>query len=103
MDKDNLDLAASLISKGYVNQGRQALRKRQKLVKTLLSERRLPKDGWDDPTIQTLIQVLYSSLTLPYHLRQDLAAMDSNNFLGNIGVGEREGRIVSCLVAERHY
>lgn len=29
--------------------------------------------------------------------------MDSNNFLGNCGVGEREGRVVSGLVARRHY
>ncbi|XP_054855321.1 O-phosphoseryl-tRNA(Sec) selenium transferase isoform X2 [Eublepharis macularius] len=29
--------------------------------------------------------------------------MDSNNFLGNCGVGEREGRVASQLVARRHY
>ena len=29
--------------------------------------------------------------------------MDSNNFTGNCGVGEREGRIYSSLVAQRHY
>jgi len=29
--------------------------------------------------------------------------MDSNNFPGNIGVGEREGRIYSSLVQRRHY
>jgi O-phospho-L-seryl-tRNASec:L-selenocysteinyl-tRNA synthase len=34
---------------------------------------------------------------------QDLALMDSNNFLGNVGVGEREGRVFSSLVAQRHY
>ena len=28
----------------------------------------------------------------------DLSLMDSNNFLGNSGVGEREGRIASTLV-----
>ncbi len=28
--------------------------------------------------------------------------MDSNNFLGNVGVGEREGRVASALVAARH-
>lgn len=28
----------------------------------------------------------------------DLSLMDSNNFLGNSGVGEREGRIESRLV-----
>ena len=29
--------------------------------------------------------------------------MDSNNFPGNCGVGEREGRLYSSLVARRHY
>ena len=29
--------------------------------------------------------------------------MDSNNFLDNIGVGEREARVASGLVARRHY
>lgn len=34
---------------------------------------------------------------------QDAAAMDSNNFLGNLGVGEREARVASELVARRHF
>jgi O-phospho-L-seryl-tRNASec:L-selenocysteinyl-tRNA synthase len=29
--------------------------------------------------------------------------MDSNNFVGSVGVGEREGRVASGLVARRHY
>jgi len=29
--------------------------------------------------------------------------MDSNNFEGNVGVGEREARVYSPLVARRHY
>jgi O-phospho-L-seryl-tRNASec:L-selenocysteinyl-tRNA synthase len=29
--------------------------------------------------------------------------MDSNNFLGNVGVGEREARVACPLVARRHY
>lgn len=29
--------------------------------------------------------------------------MDSNNFRGNAGVGEREGRVASALVAKRHW
>lgn len=34
---------------------------------------------------------------------QDAAMMDSNNFLDNVGVGEREARVASELVARRHY
>ena len=29
--------------------------------------------------------------------------MDSNNFPDNIGVGEREGRVYSGIVMERHF
>lgn len=29
--------------------------------------------------------------------------MDSNNFVDNIGVGEREARVACGLVARRHY
>lgn len=29
--------------------------------------------------------------------------MDSNNFPGNVGAGEREARLASDLVARRHY
>ncbi len=29
--------------------------------------------------------------------------MDSNNFLGTSGIGEREGRVICDLVKKRHY
>lgn len=34
---------------------------------------------------------------------QDIALGDSNNFVDNVGVGEREARVASELVARRHY
>ena len=52
-------------------------------------QRKLPEEGWDDLTIEMLLQ--------------ELSTMDSNNFPGNCGVGEREARIVSDLVARRHF
>jgi O-phospho-L-seryl-tRNASec:L-selenocysteinyl-tRNA synthase len=48
----------------------------------------MPKDGWSDLAIQYLID--------------RCALMDSNNFEGNCGVGEREGRIISRLVQQRN-
>ena len=36
-------------------------------------------------------------------LMQELSLMDSNNFHGNVGAGEREARIASNIVARRHY
>ena len=82
-------LAEGLVSSAYVSQGSQACARRGKLLTTLLSERRLPRAGWDDKSIEALIA--------------ELAAMDSNNFLDNVGVGEREARVHSRLVARRHY
>lgn len=48
-----------------------------------------PEEGWSESTIELFLN--------------ELAVMDSNNFLGNCGVGEREGRVASSLVARRHY
>ena len=45
--------------------------------------------GWTDADIELLLQ--------------ELAMMDSNNFSGSVGVGEREGRTFSSLVSRRHY
>ncbi|KXZ53262.1 hypothetical protein GPECTOR_7g1156 [Gonium pectorale] len=89
MDADNCALACGLVSSSYIRQGQQALGRRHRLVKSLLSSRRLPKQGWDEATIDMFIR--------------DASAMDSNNFLDNVGVGEREGRVACPLVARRHY
>eukprot|EP00290_Baffinella_frigidus_P009271 CAMPEP_0180125824 /NCGR_PEP_ID=MMETSP0986-20121125/5385_1 /TAXON_ID=697907 /ORGANISM="non described non described, Strain CCMP2293" /LENGTH=60 /DNA_ID=CAMNT_0022065245 /DNA_START=170 /DNA_END=349 /DNA_ORIENTATION=- len=58
-------LAEGLVSARYIKQATDARRKREGLVTTLLSQRRLPKEGWDDNQIQLLLR--------------DLALMDSNN------------------------
>ena len=89
MDADNCALASHFISQTYIKQGSQALSRRRKLIKTLLSQRRLPDVGWDDATIELFLQ--------------EAALMDSNNFLDVLGMGEREGRVASDLVARRHH
>ncbi|KAJ0400192.1 hypothetical protein ATCC90586_009328 [Pythium insidiosum] len=82
-------LATAFVPQTYIQQGVDALRHREQLLTTLLSQRRVPEDGWDDLTVELLLQ--------------QLAAMDSNNFRTNIGAGEREARVFSSLVARRHY
>ncbi|XP_064630188.1 O-phosphoseryl-tRNA(Sec) selenium transferase-like isoform X2 [Lineus longissimus] len=52
-------------------------------------ERKWPEEGWDEATIEMLLQ--------------ELSMMDSNNFPGNCGIGEREARFASSLVARRHF
>ncbi len=75
--------------KSYVNQGLQNEKARQNLVKILLRHEKLPKSGWNDQSIEIAIQ--------------EFSIMDSNNFMSNAGVGEREGRVFSQLVSRRHY
>ena len=54
-----------------------------------LNQRCIPKEPMDELTIQTLLN--------------KMAIMDSNNFKGNAGVGEREGRVYSSMVKARNY
>lgn len=89
MDDQCYDLCTKLVSQSYIQQGKQAKLVHQKRIKHLLQHRKLPEDGWTDQTIELLLQ--------------ELSVMDSNNFPDNCGVGEREARIFSPLVATRHY
>eukprot|EP00899_Mesostigma_viride_P003275 jgi/Mesvir1/12949/Mv05963-RA.3 len=89
MDPTNCVLAENLVSQAYIRQGGQSLQTRRNQVKYLLAQRRLPPKGWDDHSIEMFLQ--------------ELSAMDSNNFIGHAGVGEREARVASPLVARRHY
>jgi hypothetical protein len=57
MDADNCALACGFVSKSYINQGAQALNARKRQIKALLSSRRLPEQGWDDASIEMLLQV----------------------------------------------
>ena len=81
--------SGSLVSQAYLSQGTQALQRRRKLIKSLLSERRLPKMPWDDAQVEMLLD--------------ELSLLDSNNFVDNVGLGEREGRVAYHLVSKRHY
>jgi O-phosphoseryl-tRNA(Sec) selenium transferase len=49
----------------------------------------LPEEGWSEHQIEQFLL--------------ELASMDTNNFNGKIGVGERESRIFSSLVQKRHF
>eukprot|EP01038_Epipyxis_sp_PR26KG_P010427 gene10427-14007_t len=77
------------INKSYLQQGYDNERAINKRVSVLLKHHKLPKKGLDDRSIELLLQ--------------ELASLDSNNFISNVGVGEREGRIFSSIVAKRHF
>ena len=57
MDGDNCELATGFVSRTYIEQGSQALATRRRLIKTLLSQRKLPQAGWDEATIEMFFKV----------------------------------------------
>ncbi|KAG5261436.1 hypothetical protein AALO_G00304500 [Alosa alosa] len=89
MNSENFSLSEKIVSSSYVRQGSQARRGHEQLIRVLLEQGKCPEEGWSESTIELFLN--------------ELAVMDSNNFLGNCGVGEREGRVASGLVARRHY
>lgn len=89
MNSENFTLSEKIVSTSYIRQGCQARRGHEQLIRHLLEQGKCPEEGWSEGTIELFLN--------------ELAVMDSNNFLGNCGVGEREGRVASSLVARRHY
>ena len=81
--------AEGWIPANYLHLDEQAIKTRSGLIKTVLSQRRLPEDGWDDELVKLFLH--------------EIAMMDTNNFPGNAGVGEREGRVLSSIVRSRHF
>ncbi|KAM4564900.1 O-phosphoseryl-tRNA(Sec) selenium transferase isoform 2-T5 [Fundulus diaphanus] len=89
MNGENLTLCEKIVSPSYVRQGAQARRGHEQLIRQFLDQGKCPEEGWSESTVELFLS--------------ELAVMDSNNFLGNCGVGEREGRVAAGLVARRHY
>ncbi|XP_025017358.1 O-phosphoseryl-tRNA(Sec) selenium transferase-like [Tetranychus urticae] len=86
---DNIDSICKLIGSTYSQQASNSITSREKLISELLVKRRCPLNGWDEINIDLLIH--------------RLSMMDSNNFLHNCGIGERESRFLSPMVARRHF
>ncbi|CAH0382722.1 unnamed protein product [Bemisia tabaci] len=89
MNSQSFTLAERLIPATYLQQAAASKKSRENLIRLLIEQKKWPEEGWDDATIELFIA--------------DLAQMDSNNFPGNSGVGEREARFASSLVSRRHY
>ncbi|KAJ1449638.1 pyridoxal phosphate-dependent transferase [Pelagophyceae sp. CCMP2097] len=89
MDDRSWEAAAGLVDRTYVEQARQVAQSRMVPVRTLLESRKLPEQGWREADIEAFLA--------------HCASMDSNNFSNNVGVGEREARVVSRLVQRRHF
>ncbi|NP_001004947.2 O-phosphoseryl-tRNA(Sec) selenium transferase [Xenopus tropicalis] len=89
MEHESFKASERLVTPAYIRQGREARRMHEQLVRQLVEQGKCPKEPWDESTIEIFLN--------------ELAVMDSNNFLGNCGVGEREGRVASGMVSRRHY
>ena len=76
--------AAQHVGQNYASIASDAWNTGENTIADLLNQRALPREPLDELTIQTLLN--------------RMAVMDSNNFPGSAGVGEREGRIYSNLV-----
>jgi O-phospho-L-seryl-tRNASec:L-selenocysteinyl-tRNA synthase len=60
-----------------------------KKINDLLAQRQIPAKPWNQLEIQIFMN--------------KIAAMDSNNYQDRAGIGEREGRIFSEMVAQRNF
>jgi O-phospho-L-seryl-tRNASec:L-selenocysteinyl-tRNA synthase len=103
MNDDALKYAERLVPRSYIDLARQARRSHEQQIRQIIEHRKIPEQPLDENLIEQWLN--------------EISQMDSNNFEGNIGVGEREGnrlfilinhilsslgRIYSSLVARRH-
>lgn len=88
MDSSVINASKNIV-KNYAEQALQSFESRRKKILTLLNSKACPEDGWCDEEIEVFLH--------------ELSMMDSNNFLGSCGIGERESRFASKIVARRHY
>ena len=88
MDAVAINVSKNIV-KHYSDQAIQSFESRRRKILTLLESKSCPEDGWSEEEIEVFMH--------------ELSMMDSNNFLGSCGVGERESRFASKIVARRHY
>ena len=89
MDGKCYELCAKYVGETYTRQAAEAGAGLTSKMRQLLEQGKVPDEGWEEREVELLVA--------------QLASMDSNNFPGNCGVGEREARIYSRLVERRHY
>jgi O-phospho-L-seryl-tRNASec:L-selenocysteinyl-tRNA synthase len=83
MNDEALKYAERLVPRSYIDLARQARRSYEQQIRQIIEHRKLP----DQPLEENIIEQWLN----------EIARMDSNNFEGNIGVGEREGKKLRSL------
>ncbi|CAF4403440.1 unnamed protein product [Adineta steineri] len=77
MNDEALKYAERLVPHSYIELARQARRSNEQDIRLILEHKKIPEQPLEENLIEQWLN--------------EIAQMDSNNFKGNIGVGEREG------------
>ena len=83
------DIIESFIGKSYNQIGKELMSSHENIFQNMLNTRSIPDEPLNQNTINYILNYISN--------------MDSNNGPYHIGIGEREGRIISNLVNQRNY
>ena len=83
------DIIESFIGKSYNQIGKELMSSHENIFQNILNTRSIPDEPLNQNTINYILNYISN--------------MDSNNGPYHIGIGEREGRIISNLVNQRNY
>ena len=83
------DIIESFIGKSYNQIGKELMTSHENIFQNILHTRSIPDEPLNQNTINYILNYISN--------------MDSNNGPYHIGIGEREGRIISNLVNQRNY
>lgn len=89
MNEKTLECCQKLVPEAYINQARDAKRTFENKVAQLIEQKKWSEEGWSEQWIERFLE--------------EISMMDSNNFSKRCQVGEREGRVLSNMVARRHF
>ena len=87
--KKEKDIVEYFIGKSYTQIGNELISSHDKIFQNILHSRNIPDEALTQNTISYILNYISN--------------MDSNNGPYHIGIGEREGRIISSLVHQRNY
>jgi O-phospho-L-seryl-tRNASec:L-selenocysteinyl-tRNA synthase len=84
-----LDIPNDLLPEHYLKLATESFASIRSLFSQLLLNRKIPSTPWPKNAIHLFLN--------------EISLLDCNNFVGNSGLGEREGRCLSSIVYDRHF
>ena len=88
-EKEEINPIEKFIGKSYSKIGNDLQNSHEKILKNILNSRSIPNESLNQNTINFILNTISN--------------MDSNNSPNHIGIGEREGRIISNIVLNRNF